>query len=100
MKTVTIAGGDLFRLAMEELGDATQWVRIARLNGLEDPMLTGLNTVLIPPRGFAATGGIGGDGIAGCIQQLHCDRRADDRARLHTRGLLGECYLGRRRGSD
>jgi len=65
MKTVTIAGGDLFRLAMEELGDATQWVRIARLNGLEDPMLTGLNTMMIPPRGLEASGDIGGGGIVG-----------------------------------
>lgn len=50
MKTVTVAGGDLFRIAMEMLGDATQWDRIARLNGLDDPMLVGLNTLRIPPR--------------------------------------------------
>jgi len=58
MKTITTAGGDLFRLAMTELGDATQWIRIARLNGIDDPMLTGLRTLHIPPRDPAAGGGI------------------------------------------
>ena len=65
MKAITIAGGDLFRLAMEELGDATQWVRIARLNGLEDPMLTGLNTVRIPSRDGNFHGDSGADGLGG-----------------------------------
>lgn len=45
---VTVAGGTLFRLAMVHLGDATQWVRIARLNGLDDPVLTGLVTLRLP----------------------------------------------------
>lgn len=48
MRTVTVAGGNLFRIAAEQLGDATQWIRIAQLNGMSDPMLIGVNTLLIP----------------------------------------------------
>ncbi len=42
MRIVTVAGGTLFRVALDWLGDATQWVLVAQLNGLSDPMLTGL----------------------------------------------------------
>lgn len=48
MRTITVAGGNLFRVAAEELGDATQWLRIAQVNGLSDPMLSGLLTLMIP----------------------------------------------------
>jgi hypothetical protein len=64
MKTITLAGGDLFRIAMAELGDATQWVRIARLNGIDDPMLAGLNALRIPPRDANWAGGLDGGGVA------------------------------------
>jgi hypothetical protein len=46
---ITVAGGNLFRIAAEQLGDATQWNRIASLNGLTDFMLTGVVTLKIPP---------------------------------------------------
>lgn len=65
MKTITVAGGDLFRIAMAELGDATQWVRIARLNDIDDPMLAGLNTLRIPPRDANAADIFDGGGFAG-----------------------------------
>ena len=58
MKTVTLAGGNLFQLAATELGDATQWIRIAQLNGLSDPMLSGVVTLLIPDQDSNAGGGI------------------------------------------
>jgi hypothetical protein len=59
IKSVTIAGGNLFAVAALELGDATQWNRIARLNGLLDPMITGIVTLLIPPvDANAGNGGI------------------------------------------
>ena len=58
MRTVTVAGGDLFTLALRYLGDATQWNRIAQANGLIDPMITGVNTLQIPPVDPAAGGGI------------------------------------------
>ncbi len=58
MRTLTIAGGNLFRIAAEQLGDATQWVRIAQINGLLDPVLTGLTILKIPDTDPNAGGGI------------------------------------------
>ncbi len=48
MRTITVAGGNLFRIAAAELGDATQWTRIARLNRIRDPMLSGVVTLRLP----------------------------------------------------
>jgi hypothetical protein len=50
MRTITVVGGNLFRIASEQLGDAAQWDRIARLNGLKDPMLTGVVVLRMPAR--------------------------------------------------
>ncbi len=58
MRIITVAGGDLFRLALEQLGDATQWNRIAALNGLYDPVLVGLQTLQLPEQDAGAGGGI------------------------------------------
>lgn len=58
MKTIVVAGGDLFHLAAAELGDATQWIRIAQLNNLSDPMLSGVVTLLIPDLDPSAGGGV------------------------------------------
>ena len=58
MKRLTVAGGNLFRIAAEQLGDATQWIRIAQLNGLTDPILTGVITLRIPNEDPNAGGGI------------------------------------------
>jgi hypothetical protein len=58
MKTVTVAGGNLFQIAAQQLNDATQWIRIAQLNGISDPMLTGVVILLIPDADASAGGGI------------------------------------------
>ncbi len=58
MSTLTTAGGNLFRIAAEQLGDATQLIRIAQLNDISDPMLTGLVTLTLPDQDQAAGGGI------------------------------------------
>ncbi len=58
MRTITVAGGNLFRIAADMLGDATQWIRIAQLNGLSDPEVTGVATLLLPDVDPAAGGGI------------------------------------------
>ncbi len=58
MTTLTTAGGNLFAIAAAQLGDATQWIRIAQLNGLSDPMLQGVVTLRIPPLDPNAGGGI------------------------------------------
>jgi nucleoid-associated protein YgaU len=58
-KTITVAGGNLFQIAATELGDATQWNRIAALNGLVDPMIVGVVTLQLPPvNPLAGNGGI------------------------------------------
>lgn len=48
-RSITVAGGNLFQIASVYLGNATQWSRIAALNGLTDPMLTGVQTLSLPP---------------------------------------------------
>jgi hypothetical protein len=58
VQSITVAGGNLFQIAARYLGDATQWVRIAALNGLSDPMLQGVVTLLLPAVDPSATGGI------------------------------------------
>lgn len=58
MQTLTVAGGNLFQIAAQQLSDATQWIRIAQINSLSDPMLAGVVTLLIPDRDANAGGGI------------------------------------------
>jgi nucleoid-associated protein YgaU len=58
MQTVTVAGGNLFQLAAQQLGDATQWIRIAQLNKISDPVLLGVTTLMIPMVNPQVGGGI------------------------------------------
>jgi hypothetical protein len=58
MRSLTLAGGNLFQIAAQQLNDATQWIRIAQLNGLNDPMLVGVVTLMIPDTDASAGGGI------------------------------------------
>ena len=58
MSVIVVTGGSLFQIASEYLGDATQWIRIAQLNGLTDPMLQGLVTLRLPTMDATAGGGI------------------------------------------
>ncbi len=58
MRLLTVAGGNLFRIAAEQLGDATQWIRIAQLNGLSDPTIWGVQVLQIPDVDPNAGGGI------------------------------------------
>ena len=58
MQILTTAGGNLFRIAADQLADATQWIRIAQLNAIADPMLTGLVTLRLPDPDPTAGGGI------------------------------------------
>ncbi|CCD29938.1 putative phage protein [Candidatus Glomeribacter gigasporarum BEG34] len=55
-KTLTIAGGNLYRIAAEEYGNAMDWTAIAQANGLTDPNLEGIQTLIIPPRTEASDG--------------------------------------------
>ena len=55
---IRVAGGTLFAVAAQYLGDATQWNRIAQLNGLLDPIITGVVFLRLPP--YDLTAGNGG----------------------------------------
>lgn len=58
-RAITVTNSNLFAVAASELNDATQWDRIARLNGMTDPFFTGTITLTIPPINTAAgTGGV------------------------------------------
>src|ERR1700747_3530413 len=67
IRRLPVNGGNLCRLALDLLGDALQWNRIAALNGLKDPILPPNVpfTLLIPPVNASAsddgyvTGGFG-----------------------------------------
>jgi hypothetical protein len=58
MKTVVAAGGDMYHLALQYLGDATQWNRIAQANNLLDPVIQGVVTLNMPSVNPQATGGV------------------------------------------
>ncbi len=58
MRSITTTSDTLFAVAARELGDATQWIRIAKLNRLTDPMLRGVVTLNLPPVDPNAGGGI------------------------------------------
>ena len=57
--TLQVIGGNLFQIALEQLGDATQWDRIAVASGTGiDPVLpTGVVTVLVIPAVDSSAGG-------------------------------------------
>lgn len=55
--TVSTAGGNLFQIAQDQYGDATDWAAIAAANGLTDPFIQGIETLTIPPQP-GNTGGI------------------------------------------
>lgn len=56
----TVAGGSLLRIASETYGDASAWTGIAKANGLSDPQLSGVQTLLIPNKPDNAGGILGG----------------------------------------
>ena len=58
MQTVTVIGGNLFALAAQYLGDASQATRIAQQNSLTDFFLSGRVTLIIPDVDPTATGGV------------------------------------------
>jgi hypothetical protein len=57
-QTITVIGGNLWQIAAQYLGDATQAAQIAWLNGLSDPMLSGQVTLQLPPPNASSTGGL------------------------------------------
>ena len=59
MYTILVQGRSLFELAATELGDALQWINIARINGISDPFIVGPITVIIPDYSAIFQDGIG-----------------------------------------
>lgn len=57
-RSITVAGGNLFAIAAKYLNDATQWNRIALANSLSDPVVQGVQTLVIPAADATAGGGI------------------------------------------
>ncbi|HQU04798.1 MAG TPA: hypothetical protein PLT25_08775 [Acidocella sp.] len=60
MQTIQVNGGNLYQIAAQYLGDASQWIRIAIQNGLSDPFLSASTpiTITIPDVNPQATGGV------------------------------------------
>lgn len=54
---VIVMNANLFALAAKYYNDATQWVVIARANGINDPFVLGQRTLVIPTN-VQATGGL------------------------------------------
>lgn len=48
--TTQVSGTTLYQVALDWYGDATLWDVIAAANGLTDPIITGIQTLTIPPR--------------------------------------------------
>lgn len=48
VKTITVSGGTLYRVASTQYGDPTLWTAIASANNLTDPQLSGITTLVIP----------------------------------------------------
>jgi hypothetical protein len=59
MTTITVTGGNLFQIAAAHLGDSLQWINIARANAISDPMLSGINQIIIPTYSDIFSDGIG-----------------------------------------
>jgi prophage DNA circulation protein len=54
--TVTTAGGNMFAIAQQQYGDATEWTTIAKANNLSDPFVQGTQTLVIPSQPDQADG--------------------------------------------
>lgn len=58
LRTIVVTGGNLWAIAAQELGDATQASRIAAINGISDPFLVGTVTLTLPPPDASQSGGL------------------------------------------
>jgi hypothetical protein len=59
VRSITVLNGNLFEIAASELGDAMQWIAIARANNLSDPMIVGFATIRLPTASAQYADGIG-----------------------------------------
>lgn len=47
-KAVNVAGGNLFSIASDQYGDATEWTVLAKANKLVDPVIAGIKSIKVP----------------------------------------------------
>lgn len=59
MRTVYVQGTNLFELAAAELGDALQWINIARFNDISNPFVSLMTSINIPDYSEMFRDGIG-----------------------------------------
>lgn len=59
MYTILVQGVNLFEVAAVELGDALQWINIARVNSISDPFIANPLTVIVPDYSPIFKDGIG-----------------------------------------
>lgn len=59
MQIKTFFGANLYEIAAVELGSALQWINIARMNNLDDPIQEGEIQITIPAFSVAFLDGIG-----------------------------------------
>lgn len=57
-RQINVSGTTLYMVAAQYLNDATQWYRIAELNGLTDPWIFGVVTLNLPTPSQTSNGGI------------------------------------------
>jgi len=57
--TITVLSGNLFQIAAFYMGDAMQWINIAHVNHIRDPMISAQTTLVIPASSPAFENGIG-----------------------------------------
>ena len=55
--TIVQGGGNLYQMASAAYGEVSGWATIAQANGIADPQLTGINTVIVP-KTAGNTGGV------------------------------------------
>lgn len=55
--SLTVAGGNLMKVAQQLYGDATDWTTVAQANNLQDPVVSGVNTLTVPKKAVS-NGGI------------------------------------------
>jgi hypothetical protein len=56
---IQVAGGNLQAIAAQQYGDATSWTGIAKASGLTDPVIAGVQQIVIPPKADTAGGVLG-----------------------------------------
>ncbi len=56
--SLALGGGNLFSIAAQQFGDANAWTAIAQANGLTDPQVSGITTLIIPAKPGVSSGGI------------------------------------------